>query len=269
MTKTPLRIALLVAGVATATGVTFAQITPGPNKVKYPADWNKQVLYATVDRPDVKQYRELYTTQNVIDSARAGRPIPNGAVLTLAAYKAKVDAAGNPVKDSNGRFIKDELAAVNVMEKGQDWGSDIPTELRNGDWLYQSFLPNGSVNDKANLKACFECHKPFDKDDYLTNLAKLAGKFPSEAKAGMAAPGTITIAGFIFGPGKLAVTSGQSVTWTNGDDSPHQVTFQKSGQRTGVMLKGQSQSVKFDDPGVYDYICGLHPGMKGTVEVSK
>ena len=41
----------------------------------------------------------------------------------------------------------------------------------------------------------------------------------------------------------------------------------KQGQRTGVMLKGQSETLTFDKPGTYGYICGLHPNMKGTIEV--
>ena len=44
-------------------------------------------------------------------------------------------------------------------------------------------VADGKVNDKANLTACYQCHLPFAKDDYLTNMAKLAGKFPSDAKA--------------------------------------------------------------------------------------
>jgi plastocyanin len=34
------------------------------------------------------------------------------------------------------------------------------------------------------------------------------------------------------------------------------------------MLKGQAATLKFDTPGTYDYICGLHPNMKGKIEVT-
>jgi len=58
------------------------------------------------------------------------------------------------------------------------------------------------------------------------------------------------------------------ITWTNTDDSPHQVTVTSAdGLRTAVMQKGERQTLKFDTPGVYDYICGLHPAMKGKIEV--
>jgi plastocyanin len=33
------------------------------------------------------------------------------------------------------------------------------------------------------------------------------------------------------------------------------------------MTKGQRYTQSFTTPGTYDYICGLHPSMKGQVEV--
>ena len=40
----------------------------GPEKIKYPSDYLKGVLYQTLDRPDTKQYRELYATPAAIDA---------------------------------------------------------------------------------------------------------------------------------------------------------------------------------------------------------
>jgi plastocyanin len=57
------------------------------------------------------------------------------------------------------------------------------------------------------------------------------------------------------------------VTWTNGDDSPHQITFPKEQQRSPIIVKGERHSQTFATAGSYDYICGLHPNMKGSVEV--
>ena len=261
--------ALALAGGMAAVAQAPALVAPGPNKVAYPVDWAKGTLYATVDRPDTKQYREFYTSPDVVAAVRAGKPIPDGAVLTLAAYAAQADAAGVPLKDANGRFMKGNLLAVNVQQKKRGWGEDIPAAVRNGDWVYQSFSPVGVPNDKANLTACYQCHLPFAKDDYLTNLAKLQGKFPSQAAAVMkTGPADVTVAGFSFGPTAIKVTAGQAVTWTNNDDTPHQVTLTGgSSQRSDVMLKGQSATLTFDAAGNIAYVCGLHPSMKGTIEV--
>ena len=45
------------------------------------------------------------------------------------------------------------------------------------------------------------------------------------AVAAQAGPDRVAIASFLFGPEKLSVRNNQYVTWTNTDDSPHQVTI--------------------------------------------
>ena len=262
-------MAAFTLAVGAAAIAQAALVAPGPNKVAFPADWAKGTMYGTVDRPDTKQYREFYAAPEVVAAVRAGKPIPDGAVITLAAYAAQADANGVPLKDANGRFMKGNLLAVNVQQKKKGWGEDIPAAIRNGDWVYQSFSPAGVPNDKANLTACYQCHLPFAKDEYLTNLAKLQGKFPSQAAAVVKSGATdVLVAGFQFGPSALKVSAGQAVTWTNNDDTPHQITVTGSNQRSEVMLKGQSATLKFDAAGNIAYICGLHPSMKGTIEVA-
>lgn len=258
-----------IGGVAAVAVAQQALVPPGPNKLAFPAGYDKGVMYATVDRYDTKQYREFWTSAEAVQAAREGKPIPDGTVITLAAYAAKLDADGKPVKDINGRFIKDKLVAVNPMMKKKGVADDIPASIRNGDWIYQSFTADGQVNDKANLTACYQCHLPFAKDDYLTNLAKLSGKFPSGAQvAARSGANDVNIAGFTFGPGAVKISAGQSVTWTNADDSPHQISVVGKEQRSGLMLKGQSATLQFDEAGNIAYICGLHPTMKGTIEVT-
>jgi plastocyanin len=272
--RRPVRSTLVVAAGVAAAGfaalaLSQASVPPGPNRVAFPAGWEKWTMYATVDRYDTKQYREFYAPAEAVAAARAGQPIANGTTLVLAAYAAKVDAGGVPVKDANGRFVKDRLVAVNAMQKGAGWGADIPAAIRNGDWMYQSFTPDGKVNDRVNLTSCYQCHLPFAADDYLTNMAKLAGKFPSDAKpVARSGAGEVTIRDFDFGPGSIKVTAGQSITWTNADDTPHVVAVVGGqGQRSRLMLKGETATLAFDQPGTYEYVCGLHPGMKGSVEV--
>jgi Cytochrome P460 len=149
----------------------------GGDKIKFPADYDKGALYTTVDRADNKQYRELYATPAAVAAAKKGEPLPAGTVLTLVQYKAKLDAQGTPEKDANGRFIKGDLIGYAVMEKQAGWGAGIPVEIRNGEWEYQSFKADRSINDKADLKRCFECHKPLDpKLDFVFSYEKLTGK---------------------------------------------------------------------------------------------
>src|ERR1700752_2948671 len=93
---------LSVAALA-AVSLTVA-VGAGGDKVAFPENYAKGVLYATVDRPDNKQYRELYSTPEAIEAVKAGKPIPSGTVLTMVQYKALLTAAGEPQKDASGRF---------------------------------------------------------------------------------------------------------------------------------------------------------------------
>ena len=139
----------------------------GGDKVAFPENHAACVLFTTVDRPDNKQFRELYT------SAEALEPLPSGTVITLIQYAAKLDAQGNPEKDANGRFIKGNLIGYTVMEKRTGWGTEYPDDIRNGEWEYQAFKADKSPNTAANLTACFNCHKPLDKQDFVFLYDKL------------------------------------------------------------------------------------------------
>ena len=247
--KRPSVVVLVAAG---ALAVAASAIQAGPEKIAFPANYKDHVLYATLDRYDTKQYRELYGTPEAVRAAKEGKPIPSEVSQWPTIPQL---------------FVKGELVAFTVMEKRAGWGAENPDDLRNGEWEYSALTAEGKFNDKANFKGCFQCHKPHEKQDYVISLAKLAGTFPTGPVAMRTGASDVNIAGFAFGPNKLTVGPGQSVTWTNADDSPHQIAFPKTQERSPVLLKGQSHTQTLATPGTYDYICGLHTSMKGTIEV--
>ena len=261
MKKTAIAIAVgvLAAGI---TGITVA----GPEKIKYPSDYLKGTLYATVDRPDTKQYRELYASPGVVESVRAGKGVPSGAVLTLVQWSVQQDDKGVPLKGPDGRFIKKDILAHTVMEKRTGWGAEYGPEKRNGEWEYSAFTPTGEFNPKPNYDSCFQCHLPHAKLDFVTSLAKLAGKFPDASTVAKAPKGDVQIVGFQFMPAKIVATAGKPLKFLNTDDSPHFIVV-TGRPKTEVLLSGQTASLTFDKAGGYNSLCGLHPSMKGTIEV--
>jgi cytochrome P460 len=163
-----LAAALGIAAISSA----VIQARAGGEKVMLPEAVG--ALYTTVDRPDNKQFRELYVTPPAaLDAAKKGEPLPSGTVLTLVQYAAQLDAQGNPVKDANGRFIKTNVVGYTVMEKRSGWGTEYPDDIRNGEWEYQAFTADKKVNDKAVLANCFKCHKPLDKQDFVFSYDQL------------------------------------------------------------------------------------------------
>jgi plastocyanin len=258
------RIFAVVAGTAFA-ACAFA----GPEKIKFPNDYLKGVLYQTLDRHDSKQYRELYAPAEAVEAVRKGKPIPYGTVLTLVQWSVEQDANGVPLKGSDGRFIKKEITGHTVMEKREGFGADYPADWpRNGEWEYAVFTADGSPNPKgnANNKACFTCHLPHAKQDFVISLAKLNNTFPGSQTLVKGRKGDVNIASFAFLPAKISAMAGKALTFLNSDDTPHQISV-ANGPRTAVFLRGQRASLTLDKPGEYNYICGLHPSMKGVIEV--
>jgi len=261
---------MICKAFAVLTGAALASYAfAGPENIKFPNDYLKGVLYQTLDRHDSKQYRELYAPAEAVEAVRKGKPIPYGTVLTLVQWSVEQDANGVPLKGSDGRFIKKEITGHTVMEKREGFGADYPADWpRNGEWEYAVFTADGRPNPKgnANNKACFTCHLPHAKQDFVISLAKLNNTFPGSQTLVKGRKGDVNIASFAFLPAKISATVGKALTFLNSDDTPHQISV-ANGPRTAVFLRGQRASLTLDKPGEYNYICGLHPSMKGVIEV--
>ena len=171
-----IRTSITIASIAGAVAA-LAVIVPvraGGEKVAFPENHAAGVLFTTVDRADNKQFREFYTSAAALDAAKKGEPLPSGTVITMVNYAVKLDAQGNPEKDASGHFIKtDTIAGYGVMEKRTGWGTEYPDNVRNGEWEYHVFKADKTVNTGAKLGACFECHKPQDKQDFVFSYEKL------------------------------------------------------------------------------------------------
>ena len=87
------------------------------------------------------------------------------------------------------------------------------------------------------------------------------------AIAAAAHTATIQIDNFTFTPGDLTVTAGTVVTWKNADDSPHRIADVNGGYTSAALDTEDSYSHTFATPGVYKYICSIHPYMKGEITV--
>ena len=54
-----------------------------------------------------------------------------------------------------------------VMQKGEGWGADCGN--RTGDWQFQWFLPDQSINMAENTTRCQGCHQnPADNEHMFT-----------------------------------------------------------------------------------------------------
>lgn len=83
------------------------------------------------------------------------------------------------------------------------------------------------------------------------------------AQAGSA----VTVSGYKFVPDTVDAAPNAPIKWTNNDGAPHRVVIASKNLMTPVLTKNHSAELKIDVAGSYDYICGIHPSMKGRIVV--
>lgn len=76
----------------------------------------------------------------------------------------------------------------------------------------------------------------------------------------------VYLSNFKFVPETIKIKKGDTVKWVNQDTAGHDI---KIGQAvtSPVMKRDESFTYTFGESGEFDYICGLHPVMKGKIIV--
>jgi plastocyanin len=78
---------------------------------------------------------------------------------------------------------------------------------------------------------------------------------------------TITIRNFDFMPMDITVAPGTTVVWKNLDGEPHTVASADGLFRSQALDQNDSFRFTFQKPGVYRYICSIHPSMRAAITV--
>jgi hypothetical protein len=152
MTEPVMRSA--AAGVALTAMLSIAWCAvAGGELVVFPERYKDDVHYATVKRGNITE--ELFTSRAAIDAVKKGQPIPGGTVITMEDYR-------------DGMLFR-----YVVMEKRNGWGAEYPPEKRNGEWEFQAFNADKSVNRSENLDRCFACHKGQAKQDFVFTVDRM------------------------------------------------------------------------------------------------
>jgi len=146
-----------------------AIFAPEPSKdgeLALPADYKSWPKFlSAVQRPDTKQVREIYMNP-AARQATAASGFPNGTVFVMESFAARTRADGTLETGPDGKLVKAELQRIGVMGKGEGWGRDVPEVLRNGNWVYAQWMPNGQ-KAPDDLNTCRACHLPLANKDFV------------------------------------------------------------------------------------------------------
>ena len=118
-----------------------------PNRVQLPATLDGFVHYTTVTRGEVTEH--IMTTPAAMEAIKAGQPAPAGTHFLLVDYR-------------DGKLYR-----TFVMEKGEGFGAEYDGRRRTGDWQFQWFWPDRTVNMAENTARCQSCHRSQASTDYL------------------------------------------------------------------------------------------------------
>jgi plastocyanin len=102
-----------------------------------------------------------------------------------------------------------------------------------------------------------------------TPAAAPATSTPAAAPAGGATV-AVSMKNIQFAPKSVTAKVGQTVKWTNDDSVDHNVTA-TSGEtfKSSTFGQGATYSHKLTKAGTIKYVCTIHPGMEGTIVVTK
>ena len=74
--------------------------------------------------------------------------------------------------------------------------------------------------------------------------------------------------GMSYSPASASAQVGQTVIWRNADSTVHTATANGGAFNTGLLNPGEQRSILMQSSGNFNYSCGVHPGMTGTLNVS-
>ncbi|WP_018901623.1 cytochrome P460 family protein [Rhizobium sp. 2MFCol3.1] len=140
-------IAAAAAFIMATTIFVGWQVHAEANKTTFPENIDELVHYATVRRGEVTEH--LLTSQAAIDAIKSGQSVPLGTHVVLVDYRGG------------------EVFRYFVMEKGENWGADFPESRRTGDWQFQWFKPDRTINLAENTARCQSCHSSRADEEFM------------------------------------------------------------------------------------------------------
>ncbi len=73
-----------------------------------------------------------------------------------------------------------------------------------------------------------------------------------------------------FDPEDAAAQAGQEICWPNEDEIEHNAVAESGASFESELYgKGETFTATVDEPGTVEYVCTVHPGMTGTIEVTE
>ena len=143
----------------------------------FPKDFPKgYTQYLSSNNEEQKVVSKTYINAVGLAAAKAGKQLPDGTIIVVANYSAKLGADGKPVAEKDGSWAVDKAKSFTGMEARAGWGKDIPELLRNANWNYAVFTADKAPRAEVNQAVCLACHKPKAGESFIFSWKELKEK---------------------------------------------------------------------------------------------
>jgi plastocyanin len=236
---------------------------PDEDRVGFPEGYRENFKQLFVfDRFDNHQVRVVYGNDQAA-SAQPGEAFPYGSIMAMETYRAKLNENGEAVLDENGRYQRGDLTAIFVMRKEQGFG-EAYQQNRTGEWEYVAYKPDAEHSFQTPPKqsaSCARCHlQATAAKDWAFRMSLY-----SEQASGAIPQGLMQHYRFV--PTVITVKPGSTVTWYNDDEVAHDIVATDASFQSGELTQGASFVHTFPEKGVFEFVCKIHPTMKGKIIV--
>src|SRR5262245_18912805 len=265
---------ILLAGPLGFVGYTQSLPAPTVDHVGFPAGYRATYINLyTFDNYQNRQIRTVYANP-VAASVPPGQVFnfPYGSIVLFESWSVKEDVSGEPLLDSNGRFVRDQLTTLFVMRKERGFGADYK-ELRNGEWEYVAYRPDGTYSTQpSGTGSCALCHLTGGSLTLTAQSRNIGAQWDYVfrpdlyfARGSGAVPSGV-MQHYVFVPSTIHARPGDTVTVYNSDQLLHRIVADDNSFDSGVMTPGASFTVNAGPLGkVTSYHCTLHSRMKGEI----
>ena len=73
-----------------------------------------------------------------------------------------------------------------------------------------------------------------------------------------------------FDPEEATAKVGQEICWPNEDDMQHNAVAEEGADfKSELYGKGETFTATVEEPGNVEYVCTVHPGMTGSIDVKR
>ena len=214
------------------------------------------------------------TAARTFGSLRAmavGRVLSNGYLSDTTRYAV---GAGATLRLNRWFALAGDVSSLLDKRSGEEvaWGAGLQIEIPYTPHSLSLQVTNtntatlqGVSRGIDQVRGGFEFTIPFTLNRYF------GGEGRRGAAAGAAAQGAgatqAEMRGMAFGPNRIEIAAGTTITWTNNDPLVHTITADDRSWDSGEIAPGQTWSHTFTQPGEFAFHCTPHPFMKGVLVV--